>query len=385
MNSNDYVKLSAHVYPKILENYYLFDKQNDELFELNEEAFSFICTLDGTKKQDELKCPAAFFKALKRHNLINFTETPDKRNFFLDKPPFPSLRYLEIQLTNRCNLDCLHCYQGRKDDVELDLEDVKKVLEDFYKLQGLRVILSGGEPLLYSKFSELNEMLKDYPARVVLLTNGTLVDKYDVKKLNVDEVQFSLDGMEHGHNYLRGNNSFKRLISGVEKIKNETNIDISFATVIHIKNLAEFRQMRNLVKSYEAKEWGIDMPVLYGNLGKHLDLFVNADEAIKAMKYRFGASFHSTDDYKDYACGVHLLTLTAKGEFLQCSFYPENIIASIKDGLLSAVKNRTFLKQENISECKDCESFSDCHGGCRYRAGGLGKRDFIMCKIFGKV
>ena len=383
-NLKSYVKLSPNVYPKKLENYYLLDKGKDELYELNEEAFDFVCKLDGTRKLEELIYPKNFIKSLIKHELINFSEMPEKRNFIVKTPFLPSLRYLEIQLTNRCNLNCLHCYQGEKDNSELPLEDVKKVLEDFIELQGLRLILSGGEPLLYSHFTELNKVLKDYPARVVLLTNGTLLKDFDVKTLNVDEIQFSLDGMEHGHNYIRGKNSFSKLIDGVEKIKNETNIDVSFATMIHKENLNEFRQMKKLVKSYGAKEWGIDIPLVYGNLKNNIDVFVNADKAINAMKYRFGASFHSTEDYKDYACGVHLMTLTAKGEFLQCSFFPENILATTKEGFLEAVKRRKFLKQEELVECRECEIFSSCHGGCRYRAGSSDKRDFVMCRIFGK-
>lgn len=384
MNLQNYVMLAKHVFPKRLERYYLLDKGSDDLFELNEEGFNFVLTLDGTKKLAELTYPKSFLNKLLKLNLLEFSENAEKREFLVLKPPLPTIRYLEIQLTERCNLDCLHCYQGDKGQYELPLYEVVKTLNDFIKLQGVRVILSGGEPLLYSNFYELNNFLKDYPARVVLLTNGTILEKFDVQSFNIDEIQFSLDGMEQGHDYVRGKDSFNKLIRGVKKVKNESNIDISFATIIHKQNLNEFKEMKKMIKSYSAKEWGIDMPLLYGNLCRHSDLFIGPDDAIKKMRYRFGASFHSTEDYEDYACGVHLLTLTAKGEFLQCSFFPERILATIKEGLKEAVARRQFLKQKDIKECQDCQFFLRCHGGCRFRAGGLDKRDLLMCEIYKK-
>jgi MoaA/NifB/PqqE/SkfB family radical SAM enzyme len=42
-------------------------------------------------------------------------------------------------------------------------------------MQGLRVLLSGGEPLLYSRWQELNELLPDFELRLVLLSNGLLL------------------------------------------------------------------------------------------------------------------------------------------------------------------------------------------------------------------
>lgn len=383
-NLTSYVSLADHVFPKKLESNYLFDKKNDELYELNDTAFAFVITLDGSKKVEELNFPKNFFKSLVKHKLLSFHEQPRKRTYFLERPPYPSVRYLEIQLTLRCNLNCHHCYQGQKDSVELPLDGLKKVLEDFIKLQGIRVLLSGGEPLLYSKFLELNKALKDYPARVVLLTNGTLLERFDVDGLNVDEIQFSLDGMEKGHDYLRGKGSFERLVKGIELVKNNTNKDISFATMIHRENLKEFKKMKEFVKSYEAKEWGIDFPVIAGNLKENSDFLVSEEEAIKVMKHRFGASFHDTGSYDAYACGVHLLTLNPKGEFLPCSFYPDKVLGTLEDGLLHAIGNRKLLTKETLTACKDCEDFSLCHGGCRFRAGDERNRDILMCKLFGK-
>lgn len=383
MISDGYVRLKDNFFPKKLEKPYLLDKRHDELYELNEEAFEFILNCDGTRQLSQLRPPKRFLKTLLKNSILEISSERKKREFIIYNPPKPTLRYLEIQLTNKCNLKCLHCYQGDKNNDEIPLTQLKKILKEFIKIQGIRLILSGGEPLLYARFKELNRYLKGYPARVILLTNGTMLDKFDVSKWNIDEVQISLDGIEHGHDFIRGKGTFKKVISGIEKLKKDSNIDISIATMIHKENLNEFKKMRALIKKYGIKEWGIDFPVISGNLNVNKKIVPTIDEAIDCFKYRFGASFHSTDENCEFGCGSHLMTLTADGRFLPCGFFQDKVYGTVEKGLLDALKNRRLICLKDIKECENCVYLKDCGGGCRFRAGGLEKKDPIMCKIFG--
>jgi radical SAM protein with 4Fe4S-binding SPASM domain len=383
MKLDGYVKLSNNFFPKKLENLCLLNKRHDEIYELNDEAFEFILKCDGTRLLSELSPPKRFLNILLKNSIIEILDKPEKREFTIQDAPVPSLRYLEVQLTSKCNLNCKHCYQKEKKDLELPIEPLKKVLEDFVKVQGIRVILSGGEPLLYSKFLELNDFLKGYPARVVLLTNGTLIKKFNPRKWNIDEVQISIDGMEEAHDFIRGKGSFKKLIEGIEKIKKESEIDISFATMIHKRNLKDFKSLKKLVKSYGAKEWGIDYPVVAGNLEENIDLLPDIEQAIRYLKYRFGASYHSMGDENNFGCGTHLMTLCYDGNFLPCSFYRDKIFGKIEEGLINVITKREFVKLDEIDECKECDYIKDCRGGCRYRAGKRTGRDLLMCKVFG--
>lgn len=378
-----YVKLNDNFIPKNLEKPYLLDKKNDDLYELTQDAFDFVLKCDGSYLLSQLKPPKKFLQTLLKNSIIEITERLSKRDFIIASPPKPTLRYLEVQLTDKCNLKCLHCYQGEKNNSELDFSLLKKVLKDFIKIQGLRIIISGGEPLLYKRFSDLNKLLKDYPARVVLLTNGTLITKHKISEWNFDEVQISLDGMEQGHDFLRGHGCFKSLCTALEKIKKESSMDISFATMIHKKNVQEFKQMKRFVKSFSPKEWGIDYPVVVGNLKHHNEIVPAIEDSVKFFKYRFGASFHSTGQDELYGCGTHLMTLTAKGNFVPCGFYTDRIFGNVKEGLVKALTRRTFVNLNDIEECKQCKYLFDCRGGCRFRAGSSSKRDEIMCKVFG--
>lgn len=379
-----YVRLSDNFFPKRLENFFLLDKRNDDLYELTEDAFKFILRCDGTRLIDDIPAEKRFVRGLLNQDIITLTGKRKARSFLISQPPVPTLRYLEIQLTERCNIRCRHCYQGDKGTRELNLDVLIKCLDEFVKLQGLRVILSGGEPLLYSKFFKLNDYLKGYPARVVLLSNGTRIPGIDVKGLNIDEIQFSLDGMEHGHDFVRGTGCFKKLVEAVKKIRTETKIDISFATMVHKENIREFPRMKKFIKETGGREWGIDYPVFTGYLKKNKDMCADAGDAVRVMRHRFGASYHSAGDDGDYACGLHLMTLAPDGKFLPCGFYPKRIYGTIEDGLTDALKKRRLLKLSDIKECVGCPSLTDCRGGCRFRAGGAGRKDPFMCAVYKK-
>ncbi len=379
-----FLRLSDNFIPRHLEKLYLLDKQTDELYELNEEAFYFVVSLkDGIPYQD-VKAKKSFVNRLLKLGILTLTERKKKRQLIIKKSPIPSLRYLEIQLTSACNLKCKHCYQSEKKNYELPFEPLKKVLKEFTDAQGLRILLSGGEPLLYSRFGELSRYLKNYPAYVVLLTNGTLITEKHIKLLkNIDEIQFSIDGLEESHDYLRGKGSFKRLMKAIYLIKEKTDKSISFATMVHKKNLKDFPKLSRLVKSLGAKEWGIDYPILTGFFSLNKELYPAPEEALKVMKYRFGASYHLTETDSDFACGTHLMTLLPDGSFVPCGFYPDRAWGNINSGLTEAIQKRSFYKLSDILDCKGCEYLYNCRGGCRFRAGGVEKKDSFMCKLYG--
>ena len=59
-------------------------------------------------------------------------------------------RSLHLYTTNKCNLNCPHCYMfsGRKNEDELSTDEIFKLFQDFSNSGGHNVTLSGGEPTL---------------------------------------------------------------------------------------------------------------------------------------------------------------------------------------------------------------------------------------------
>ncbi|MGQ9712283.1 MAG: radical SAM protein [Desulfotomaculales bacterium] len=119
-----------------------------------------------------------------------------------------------IELTNECNLKCRHCYAsaGEKLDNELSLDEIKQLLGEISQLGTMEVEFSGGEPLLRPDLFEMIEYAEGLDFSVVLITNGTLVDREvasTLGNLGLKHVQVSLDGLKENHNYLRGDGTYE--------------------------------------------------------------------------------------------------------------------------------------------------------------------------------
>ena len=105
----------------------------------------------------------------------------DARSPGLWRKRAPLLRELEIELTERCNLRCVHCYinRGEKDrraaSRELDAAAVGRVLEEAAALGCLDVKFTGGEPLLRPDFEEIYLKARRLGLKATILTNATLL------------------------------------------------------------------------------------------------------------------------------------------------------------------------------------------------------------------
>jgi radical SAM protein with 4Fe4S-binding SPASM domain len=86
-----------------------------------------------------------------------------------------------IDLTHRCNNDCVHCYcslpAGDAGAIrgELTLVEIEKAFDELRDLGCLWLLITGGEPLLRPDFAEVYLAAKRHGFIVSLFTNGTLV------------------------------------------------------------------------------------------------------------------------------------------------------------------------------------------------------------------
>jgi len=376
-SENKFLVLTPHAVLKRLEVPCLYDIRSDELYELSEEAYQFllrICRGESPSTREENE---EFIRFCLSENLITFSEAPLQKKTFLNPSPSPSLRYLELQITNRCNLQCRHCYIGEVSYQDLTRKQIQRALEEFEEIQGLRLLLSGGEPLLHPYFWEVNEALGDYAFRSVLLSNGTLISKEIAKKLRVHEVQISLDGMKEGHESLRGKETFEKTILAIDHLQ-EANIRVSVATMIHRRNLPEFDRMASLLQSKNTEEWNVDVPCVEGRLKENQDLQVSPFEASPFLRYGFGGGFHGSA--KNSACGGHLCAIMPDGTICKCGLFSREPAGSIEEGLRTCWARIPRIALTDLA-C-NCPVIEECRGGCRYRAkiqSDLSQPDLFQC------
>lgn len=92
----------------------------------------------------------------------------------------PLLSRLDMELTERCNNNCIHCYINQPEDdpcreQELSATDIKSILTEAASLGCLTVRFTGGEPLLREDFEEIYLFARRLGMKVLLFTNGTLI------------------------------------------------------------------------------------------------------------------------------------------------------------------------------------------------------------------
>lgn len=105
----------------------------------------------------------------------NITNVP----LWKDKPPL--LSRLDIELTERCPNNCIHCYINLPaDDLEakkkeLTTDQIKCILKEAVSLGCISVRFTGGEPLLREDFEELYIFARKQGLKVLLFTNAGLI------------------------------------------------------------------------------------------------------------------------------------------------------------------------------------------------------------------
>jgi len=369
--------LSSGAILRWLETPAVYKPADDELYELDDQSFAYLkrcATPEG--------CPCEENEFV-QYCLAEGILTPSKAvraHPPIVKSPTPSLRYLELQITEACNLRCRHCYIGTKGSAELDLRDLEKILTEFEEMQGLRVLLTGGEPLLHSRFSRINEMLPDFSPRKVLFTNGLLLREEILRNLHVDEIQISVDGLEEAHDSVRGKGTFRPTIDAV-RLAIKHGFAVSISTMAHSKNLHDFDEMELLFAELGIKDWTVDIPCEAGRLSSNKDMLVSLEDGGRCLRYGYGGGLHSPAP--GYACGLHLMSVSAEGKTARCTFYSNRSPGDIKEGLRSCWQRIRPIRSSEL-KC-DCDMVELCRGGCRYRAETLGDplgRDLYRCSLY---
>ena len=92
---------------KWLETPSVYNLKRDDLYELDPESFEFLKNSASAKGVEAEH--SEFVDYCVEEGILTQEKILTRRPPLL-KSPEPSLRYLEMQITNRCNLRCRHCY-----------------------------------------------------------------------------------------------------------------------------------------------------------------------------------------------------------------------------------------------------------------------------------
>jgi radical SAM protein with 4Fe4S-binding SPASM domain len=320
--------------------------------------------------------------------LHSFLVKVEKKGFYEDatvkEPPIEPI--LHVDITNKCNLTCVHCFQdaGKPRENELSTSEWLKVIEDFSNLYKTNITISGGEPLCHPGIFEILEKSKNSGLYVTLFTNGTLInDEQIVEKFEkyVDKIQISLDGAtEKENDEIRGKGSFEKIIYAFQLLQ-KTKIHLNMAVSLMPQNLSGFTA--NVERMINRIGLGVDIrisPIMKEGRAQNSHMFSDKNiakfEVRKMLEELFRKRLKTIQKEEKNVrinnCGyAESVVVSSIGDVYPCNVYESRVkIGNIRTGNFSdMVKEIDKLRQrvsvENIAQCSVCDLKMLCFGGCR--------------------
>jgi radical SAM protein with 4Fe4S-binding SPASM domain len=180
-------------------------------------------------------------------------------HFSADKKPV-----VVWNVTQRCNLFCMHCYassQNREYAGELTTHEGLRLLDDLAQFGAPTLLFSGGEPTIRTDLFELVSHASVSGLRCVLSTNGTLITPQVADRIaesGFTYVGVSLDGIGAAHDKIRGRKgAFEEALRGL-RLCRDRGVRVGLRFTVHRKNLDQLPDIFDLLETE-----GIDRCCVY--------------------------------------------------------------------------------------------------------------------------
>ena len=154
-----------------------------------------------------------------------------------------------FELTSKCNLSCVHCYQKQVEN-ELTFKEITSVLGQLKDAGCLKIIFTGGELTLRKDFKDIYRDAYEKGFAITVYTNGTLLCPETLRLLSDQSplaVECSLYGAtaETHDGITGGSGSFDTTLRNLRWMK-EAGIHVVVKTVVMTMNLKELGLIRDL-------------------------------------------------------------------------------------------------------------------------------------------
>ncbi len=150
---------------------------------------------------------------------------------------------LSIEVTNRCNHACSHCFVRAtvSECSDLSMDVVKEIIFEGFRLGYRRLHITGGEPLLWKGLFEVVDyaFCSGYKG-VFINTNGVLISKNLMERLSGYDgvsISLSLDGPQTLHDSVRGVGAYRQAERGISRAL-DAGVDLCVFTTVSKSLLA---------------------------------------------------------------------------------------------------------------------------------------------------
>ena len=312
----------------------------------------------------------------------------------------PRLRTLFFELTDACNLHCIHCGSSCTGNSQTQLDDrvIERTLRNVagaYGTDDCMICLTGGEPLLYPRLYNVIAYARALGFSVGITTNGTLITPFAARQLarnGLDTVAISLDGIGETHDAFRGTKGcFLRALDGIRALKT-VGIEPEILTVVHKNNLFQLDDMYSMLSKMDIYSWRVVNMDPIGRANAHTEELLNGEELERlygfirekrfdptvTMEISYGCAHFVTYKYereiRDYyfqcGAGTQVASVAANGDILACldigrrsqlvqgNVYKDDFVSIWEHGFQQFRTDRT----KHSKTCRTCEHRKICMG-----------------------
>lgn len=305
---------------------------------------------------------------------------------------------VDVFITSRCNLKCVHCFSAREEGfaAELSAEDLDSIFSQLEQLGVFEVRINGGEPFLHPEIEKILLSLKERRFRKVVITNGTLLNEKLASLLKesgtIPTVSID-DSLEEEHDLFRGvDGSFKLALRAL-RLLSKHGVQYGINCCLHKRNLKRYQEIISLVAKHGASRIAfLDLKKI-GRMKNHTEWIPSYKEYRKAMIRIM--STRSMNRKIDVSLDVFLhcqplresiheagrgyVTCQAGKTFLAIdgdgSTYPCNLVVSDPRWNMGNILNerlvdiwfsqkwsffRGGVKVDDLKTCRECKSLKRC-------------------------
>ncbi|MCL0056480.1 radical SAM protein [Dehalococcoidia bacterium] len=304
---------------------------------------------------------------------------------YKDLPPPPwELRVAWLELTDGCNLRCIHCYSdsgpSRLPEKETVLsQGFGHLISQLAELGCSAVQFTGGEALLMEdQLLDLIPVAEENGIRVEVFTNLTLLTTRIAKFFKQHNVRvatslYAPDEKLHD-SITRVKGSFARTVGSIRELVSE-DITLRIGVIVMPQNENSLDETIRFAK----EELGVDQVrvgrVLRAGRGCSIasEEFIPSDEKLsfpKISKEDFIARLHG------HGCWRGKIAIASTGDVFPCIAARDIALGNVKQQSLPDIIISDHLKQiwelskDKIESCQHCEYRYACFD-CRVRAGNL--------------
>ncbi len=284
-----------------------------------------------------------------------------------------------LDLTERCNLACIHCYAaaGRPFPGELGLDEWKKVVNELIAAGHYWFTLAGGEPLVVPWLPLLLDHILKKAEKVVIITNATLLterrDLLDQMENHWEKTSFLISFYSHDpeqHEKITSKKgSWQKSVNGIKELL-KRNIAYNINIPICSLNEKDSDSTMNFLASLGVEKNRMGLNVVYPMGRGCAQEILPSDTAkfnIKKMEYGFSVS--ATGELIYRSCWSGKLLIMADGRVTPCpsarekQFVVGNVLEQPVKEILQSEKLMLWwhFSLDEVDECQDCEFRYGCH------------------------